>query len=392
MIYNIEMPSVQAGLSQRQTPYWKPVEFYIGQNRINGHIGIRKGATRDAWLFRVPQTDPMKKAPYQVQALGNSCGSYEQAMSTMKEYFDPDIEAARDVITVGQALNEYCNYMDTSRQENPAAAKDYRKRIKCSILSTTLVKRDINKLTTAQLIDWYNNELRSSTRGAGGCKRYITDLHAALNRCADIYKLSNTEWKSDAWRTTYNVYEPKKIEDFLPLHERQTLVNTLEEIGQPELANFCRALMFTACRPTEMYQAEVGDLDKKNRLLNLHTRKGGGKRRDRMIPLSKAAFKFFEEMVGNRRKYEPLIQDEAGNCFDGNSATLRYVRKLSSDLPNDLRCTSLRHTAITEWLENGMDVVTVAETAGTSVQMIQDNYHTKRDDYTRSIMESVQVL
>jgi integrase len=56
--------------------------------------------------------------------------------------------------------------------------------------------------------------------------------------------------------------------------------------------------------------------------------------------------------------------------FDQATQTLRQV----TANPNIVACT-MRHTAISDWLTAGLDVGTVAKMAGTSILMIDKNYH-----------------
>jgi integrase len=53
---------------------------------------------------------------------------------------------------------------------------------------------------------------------------------------------------------------------------------------------------------------------------------------------------------------------------------------------------SLRHTAISEMIANGMDSFVVARLAGTSTEMIDKHYGHLRHDKTRAKLDAVAIL
>jgi integrase len=119
--------------------------------------------------------------------------------------------------------------------------------------------------------------------------------------------------------------------------------------------------------------------------------KGTGVPEERVTYLSAAALSFFKEMAKDKTPKAPLLT-ELGEKWKRHRwarqidrAVKRANDKLVADnpdvetededkLPTNIVAYTMRHTAISEWLGQGIDIGRVAKAVGTSVKMIEMHY------------------
>lgn len=133
------------------------------------------------------------------------------------------------------------------------------------------------------------------------------------------------------------------------------------------------ALRLSGCRPSEITKLTIADFNGATWTIKKHkTRKK--KIRPRIVYLPPCLLTLSRILAGDRLS-GPLFLAAADRGWKYSDMRLRFQR-LRDKAKADPKCVlySFRHTWITEALLAGVDVATVAEMAGTSIQMIDRHY------------------
>jgi len=147
-------------------------------------------------------------------------------------------------------------------------------------------------------------------------------------------------------------------------------------------------MALTAARPGELASAPVGAFDPKAGTLTLF-----GKMGRRTVPVSTEFVKFFKECARGKTAAAPLVardDQSAWHRFAWRDAMQEAVK--AALLPGDAVLYSMRHAAISEMLTAGLDPLSVARLAGTSVEMISKHYGHLAQEHVRKQLEGVRVL
>jgi site-specific recombinase XerD len=89
----------------------------------------------------------------------------------------------------------------------------------------------------------------------------------------------------------------------------------------------------------------------------------------------------------------PLLADAYGSRWNKDAWKKRFKDAVrAAGLPDDVVVYTLRHVAITEMIEGGMDSFVVAQLAGTSTYMIDKFYGRLRHDQSRARLDAVAMM
>ena len=145
----------------------------------------------------------------------------------------------------------------------------------------------------------------------------------------------------------------------------------------------------------------MADFDAKQGNVTIRTMKGrGGVIRTRVVPLTPDALKLFKACAKRKTPAAPLFANPEGGEWH-RVALSRAIRDAvakvnaattKTKLPPGIVGYTLRHAAIAEWLSAGIDGVTVAHLAGTSVAMIEAHYHKFIKAPAMEKLEAVKLL
>lgn len=350
----------RARLPVRREPHWVKLE-------TGRYLGYRKTAAGGYWVARY--RDASGKQHY--NALGQSAGEdFDTAKRAADEWIKSLTGTGGVTVktgTVAAACEAYAANLETEGRE--AAAKDARRRFKLLVNETAFGRTRLDRLTRDAVVAWRDG-LRTEDRGNAAINRHLRTLKAALNEAVRMGYAAHP----DAWRTVRAFANADGSRDlFLTAAQRKKLL----ENSPRALADFLAALFYTAARPGELARATVADFDKKAKTVTLRTMKGrGGAIRTRSVPLTPPALALFKRCAKSKLPAAPLFADEAGNSWHRVylSRELRAAAK-KAKLPAGVVGYTLRHTAIAEWLTAGIDPLTVAKIAGTSLVMLQAHYH-----------------
>lgn len=116
----------------------------------------------------------------------------------------------------------------------------------------------------------------------------------------------------------------------------------------------------------------MADFDERVGTLRIGKDKAG---KDRRISLPDATKQFFARMSSDKLPAAPLISRANGSAW--NKDAWKHPIKAApsaTQLPAAATCYSIRHSVITDLIHGGLDTLTVAQLAGTSVLMIEKHY------------------
>lgn len=375
MAERIDTVTGRGKLRPRREPYWSRIAS-------GAFLGFRKlSAGEGTWIAR--WRDPEGKQNY--RALGHHA-DYDTAVKAARQWFAQCEGATPKVTTVKAACEQYVE--DRRARKGEASAKDAEGRFKRHVYDARIGKIDLAKLRKADIEKWLQELVRSDPkdsdaerRSKDSANRDLSALKAALNLA-----FRNGLVASDAeWRKVQSFEEvARRRERFLTLAQRKRLYAA----ASPELKRLIRAIALTAARPGEIAKTAVADFDSRAGTLAL-----SGKTGRRTIPLSPDAVKFFREQAKGKEAGAMLIDRGNGVAWDRFAwRDEMQIAVSAAKLPDDVVLYSVRHAAISELLRSGLDPLSVARLAGTSVAMISKHYGHLVQDHVREMLAEVKVL
>lgn len=346
-------------LTVRREPYWLKLE-------TGRYIGFRKTSDSGFWIARLRDGQGSQR----YRSLGEAPHlDYDAAMRAAAEWFESFDGTGAALVktgTVAAACKAYAENLETEGRE--AAATDARRRFAQLVNDSRLGKMPLDRVTRDDITRW-RDELLTDERGKAGVNRHLRTLKAALNEAVRMGYAAHPE----AWRSVRAFSNADGSRDlFLNVKQRRALLKA----SPPPLRDFVSALFLTAARPGELARATVADFDAKRSTVTLRTMKGrGGVIRTRSVPLTPEALAIFKRNAKAKLPAAWLFTDANGSPWHRVylSRELRAAAKRAK-LPAGVVAYSMRHAAISEWLSAGVDPVTVAKMAGTSVLMIERHY------------------
>lgn len=368
MSVKIDTVAARKSLPHRPAPYFQRLE-------IGGYIGFRKLAD-DTGTWVVRWRDDHNK---QINKTLGSFDSYDLACKAAREWIEHAKGGVTEEITLEEACKRYVK--DRRSEKGDSTASDADGRFKRLIYDTKIGKLKLASLKTAHLTDWRNglididieddDDPDAERRAKDSANRNLATLKAALNLSYRMGLVASTaQW--DRVESFKNV--GRRRDRFLTLAERKKLL-----LAAPaDLQNFIKALLLTAARPGELANCRVSDLNKLGALtLN-------GKQGQRTVPISPDATKLLEMCSGARDDDSPLLIRLDGTAWTTSSWSdgIQEARE-AAGLGSDVVAYTCRHVAITEMIVAGIDPLSVARLAGTSIAMIQSHYgHLMKDKVT----------
>jgi integrase len=366
--YDIESRLGRRALSARLEPYWRrlAVGEYVGY-RQSGHN------PQGTWVARYRDEEGRQN----YKALG-CFDDYLDAEKAAREWIltfkqSGDIEP----MTVALACRHYVG--DLRQQGRDQAAKDADQRFARTVYGTSFGKIRISALRADHIKKW-----RDSFEGikAKSVNRELTTLRAALN-LAFKEGLIQTDV---AWRAVRHLKSPEgestRRDRWLNAEERARLI----ESAHPALAQLIKALLLTAARVGEIQACNVSHFDRKAGTLHIPSGKTGA----RSVPLSAAMQELCQEVSKDKLPSAPLFTDPDGRRWNKNTTSIwmREARR-QAGLDDAVVMYSIRHTAISEMVQGGLDAFAVAKLAGTSTAMIDKHYGHLCADRTRAALDKM---
>lgn len=364
----IDLGTVKAreSLTPQREPYW--------QKLANGqYLGFRpstigKGGT---WIARAYDPDARQQRFNSLGDLGQLPPNerFTAASKEAREWFAHlSGGGSSKPITVKEACEHY------AKGNKEAAARFTR-----YVYSDPIAKVLLHKLTSKQVTEWRKRLAATPARVSRSKKgtqttrdrssatinRDMVPLRAALNMA-----LGNGEALNDlAWRKALEPMEAKGRRNlYLDRDQRRALLAELPK----DSAAFANGLCLLPLRPGALASLRVGDFDNRKSELAIERDKAGNGRKILLPPDTAANLKLQSK---GKLPAAPLFSRADGKPWDKDSWKTPFKKAAeAAKLPTGTTAYTLRHSIITDLVQGGLDLLTIAQVSGTSVLMIEKHY------------------
>jgi integrase len=395
MSHRINTANARAALEPRREPYWGTP---LDRGRSLGYRKIDR--ERGSWIARArdPETGKQRyQALKQVKA-----HDFYGATTAAKAWFKT-LDAGvthKGPFTVANAAKEYVEELERGGRAKAAADAAWRFRRGVvygmdpdkedpELVKLGIGRIEVTRLRTPTLKSW-RDLLAMSPASAN---RTFAVLRAALNLALENARVPASA--AQAWRAVKQHRNADgRREIFLDLAERRALL----EAARGNVRDLIEAALLTGARPGELVTATRAAFDARTKLLKL-----SGKTGPSDLPLTGAALTFFERLAKSKLPTALLLTRDDGEPWTriewsrairaaAQAAVVKGERGKTHKLPVGVVLYTLRHSAITQMLMDGMTTLDVARLTGTSLQMIESHYGQYVQSTVRERLERVQML
>jgi Site-specific recombinase XerD len=353
--HEIDKITVRRGLAAQREPYWgAPIETGL-------FVGFRRLVHGGSWIARLRVDGGSQR----YQSLGNEGGMDYDAAKKSARIWAASLRAGVDnssVRTVSDACRKYVQ--DRRIEAGDANANDANGRFERTVYGKPIGSVKLDQLRSDHIKNWRS----SLDMKPASVNRTMSTLKAVLNfavasRFVDAGRA--IEWNSIKLAKVTGTRDL-----YLDRAHRQLLLEKLE----PWAHDFVRALSLLPIRPGALAKLQVQDFDRKAKLLTIPIDKAGA---GRSIGLPDSFVHFFAKNAADKMASAPLLSYEDGTFWNKERWKQPIKRAArSAGLSKDVCAYTFRHSVITDLVVGGLDLLTVAKLAGTSVLMI-DKYYGK---------------
>ncbi|MGN8106903.1 tyrosine-type recombinase/integrase [Paraburkholderia sp. 22098] len=379
MSTSITTKTAREKLAPRREPYFSRIQsgLYIGFRKLSEGEGT--------WVAR--RRSETGKQEY--RALGTFTNYDDAVKATLEWVSSLDAGVSSKSFTVKDTCDHYVQHLGLHKGTKSKA--DAEGRFKRLVHDKKIAKVDLSKLRTSHLKDWLTEQLIGCEENAEDeddlrrakdtANRNLASLKAALNLALrDRLVATDAGWKTVAKFKDVG----RRRQSFLPSDQRAALVAACAE----DIRQLVKAMLFTAARPGELANACVKHFDRQQGTLALD-----GKTGYRVVSLASVAIQFFEEQTKDKIANASIFATEYGQPWNKDSWKKPFKKAVeAAKLPPSVVMYSLRHTAISEMIANGIDSFEVARMAGTSTEMIDKHYGHLRHDRMRAKLDAIAIL
>ena len=381
--------NARSKLKARPTPYAQRVSK-------GNYVCFRRWSAESAgtWLARSRDASTGKQ---RWETLGDLSDlpdheRYDAALKAANAWF---AHLDKGGITAPKTVKDACDakVKQLRTDGNEKAAKDFERRFKTYVLDDPeFAALELRKLTPAIIKDWKTRLIerpveagpnRGKRRTDGTLNRDITPFRAALNLACD------EQWiTSDfAWRKHLKVIEDADgtRDIYLDKDQRRALIDA----AAPDIAMFMRGMSMVPLRPGPLAKFDARNYESRLCVLSIGKDESGEgidkNKRDRKITLPPESAAFFAEAKKNKLPAAPLFARADGVRWekdkwkhpvrDAVNAAREREPIEERKLPKETTIYAIRHSVITDLISvHGLDLLTVAKLADTSLAMIQKTY------------------
>jgi integrase len=207
--------------------------------------------------------------------------------------------------------------------------------------------------------------------------RFFSTYLDFFNRCDDWELLS----KNPVTRLQPMKESPAK-KKVHPPETVQAVIDDLESRDEDWAADALFCMNGTGARPSELKRLRWRDVDRKEGLITLRSKKGDGEMKERQVPLSPSMMEFFNwKFEKARRRFVSKNEDQvflsATGCSFNSKAFARAVARSTARLGiEDFTAYCTRHGFVTKLRRMGVAIADIGDLAGHS------NLNTTRNIYS----------
>lgn len=203
-------------------------------------------------------------------------------------------------------------------------------------------------------------------RAPASINRDMATIRAALNKVlAPGTPGTEAAWQ-EALRSIRNASRQRTL--YLDRDQRRALLEQMDAEAEP----FVRTLCLLPLRPGAVAQLTAGDFDERTSELTIGKDKNGKPRR---ILIPGAVADVLKAQVKGKAPGAPLLARENGKPWDRhtwNDPIATAAKR--AELPIGPTAYTFRHSTITDLVNGGLPLLTVAQISDTSAEMIERHY------------------
>lgn len=355
-------------LKARREPYWQRM-------RMGSFLGFRpsKRSGPGTWIARA-YDDAGKYRTKSLGDFGTLVGN-EIFAAAKKE-----AEAFADLVESGGEVRKKIETVADACRDYAATHADAQGRFDRLVYGDPLANVKLDKLRKRHLEEWRvriaalpalvsrnkSGDKRMRARAPATINRDIVPLRAALSKLlAPGAPNSNAAWQ-EALKPIKNADRQRTL--YLDISQRRELLAAVEQ----EAAPFVKALCLLPLRPGAVASLSAGDFDKRTRELTIGKDKNGKPRR---IIVPEAVSAFLAEQVRNKLPAAPMFMRRGGARWTRDNWN-DPIKSASISIGSGPAVTAytFRHSVITDLVNGGLALLTVAQMSNTSVEMIERHY------------------
>lgn len=327
-------------------------------------------------------------------------GARAAALAALSEAFQHGaplaVVAPKSELTVADACRDYVTALEKDGRKT--ASDDAKRRFERCLYGDKLGKVRLKDLHQDHIEAWRDRVEKGDLpplpvkRGRppvakplarSSINRIRTTLVAALNHAVARRKVSPDlafEW--NAVKPLKDAGQRRGL--YLEREQRRALL----EAAEGPVRDLIECVALTGCRPGDPSLCLRSDYDGRTASVRFRS-----KDHDRKIPLSPAATALFDRLAkGKLPKAHLFTQDGKKVWTPSDWSELVRDASARAGLPAGVTLYTLRHCWITDAIVGGMDLLTVAKLAGTSLAMIEKHYGHLVQGAARDKLAQVQFL
>lgn len=320
-------------------------------------------AARKGWYLRVPASD----GKLQTVRLGNTKKAAYDEWDRMK--IAPAV-AAPDAMTISHLTTLYLAHIRDQAAKSIISQSTVTRRI-AHIAPFLAASGDVavSDLKPHHVTDWLRGQ---KTWGATTCSDAAASVKRILQWATDDGRIESNPLK------TLTMKRGRGRDHIIGRPDFEAILAGVwkQRYARRKVTSFRVALIalrMSGCRPSEITRLMIEDCSADAWTIREHKNRKKTYR-PRTVYLS-PCLQTLTKIASRGRADGPVFRPEADRGWKYSDMRLRFqrLRKKTGTSP---KCVlySFRHTWITEALTAGVDVATVAEMAGTSIQMIDRHY------------------
>lgn len=356
-------------LPARREPHWQRI-------RPGCFLGYRPSQREGAgtWIARAYDED---QRGYRLKALGDYGELPGRDRFALAK---KDAEAFVSMVEAGAEPEEKIGTVEEACRRYVKSNAEAEGRFKRYVYSDPIAKVRLEKLRRNHLKGWRQRleekpalvtrrkkgEQTTRPRAPASINRDMAMLRAALNKViAPGAPDTEAAWQ-EVLKSIRNADRQRTL--YLDRGQRRALLEKIDK----EAAPFARTLCLLPLRPGAVAKLQVADFDKRTSELTIGKDKSGKPRR---ILVPRPVAKLLAAQAKDRLPGEPLLPRGNGKHWDKESWKGPIAEAIvKAQLPDGATAYTLRHSTITDLVNGGLPLLTVAQISDTSAEMIERHY------------------